>query len=348
MSSIIIRSPDDFHLHLRDGVVLSDTVKASAMTFSRALIMPNLQPPILNTKDALEYYYRIVSALPNNSTFKPLMTLYLSSETTIEDLILASKTGIIKAVKLYPVGATTHSNYGIKLTELQQYYPIFECMAEYNMVLCIHGEVPDQEVDIFDRESIFIEQYLKPLVANLPNLKIVFEHITTKNAVDFVINSGSNLGATVTVQHLFSNRNDLFKNGLQPHNYCLPILKTENDRQALISAVTSENNKFFAGTDSAPHAKNKKEMTCGCAGCYTSPVAVVLYTELFDMYNSLDKLEGFLSENGAKFYGLELNSDFIEIKKEEWIIPSELKFGSDIVVPYKANYKCKWKVIEKI
>jgi dihydroorotase len=301
MTSIIIRSPDYFHLHLRDGLVLLDTVTATAMNFSRALIMPNLQPPIINTKDAIEYYYRILNVIPENNNFKPLMALYLSSNTTIEDIILASKTSIIKAIKLYPAGTTTHSNHGIKLTELRQYYPIFQCMAEHNLILCIHGEVPDEEVDIFDREIVFIEKYLKSLINDLPNLKIVFEHITTKDAVDFVINSGPNLSATVTVQHLFSNRNHLFENGLQPHNYCLPILKTEKDRQSLIKAVTSGSSKFFAGTDSAPHAKNKKEVSCGCAGCYTSPVAVALYTEIFDMYNSLDKLQGFLSDNGAKF-----------------------------------------------
>lgn len=340
--SLSIIQPDDWHLHLRDGDVLDSTVPQAAKQFGRAIIMPNLRPPVVTTKDAINYRQRILNALPKGAEFEPLMTLYLTDNTQSEEIRHARESGIVHGVKLYPAGATTNSDAGV--TSLDNCIKTLEEMQKQGIPLLMHGEVTDPEIDIFDREAVFIDKVLIPLRKKLPNLKIVFEHITTKAAAEYVTEADGYIGATVTPHHLLFNRNSLFAGGIRPHYYCLPILKREENRQALIKAVTCKNARFFAGTDSAPHARNTKESSYGCAGCYTASHAIELYVKAFQEAGQLDKLEWFTSINGPKFYNLPVNRNKITLVKEKWQIPEELPFGKDRVVPLMAGEFLDWKL----
>ncbi|KAK9110751.1 hypothetical protein Sjap_018811 [Stephania japonica] len=337
-----ITQPDDWHLHLRDGELLQAVVPHSASHFGRAIVMPNLKPPVTTTAVALAYRESILKVLPSNSDFIPLMTLYLTDNTHPDEIKLARKSGAVFAVKLYPAGATTNSQDGVT-DLLGKCLPVLEEMVEQNMPLLVHGEVTDPEVDIFDREKVFIDTVLTPLVQKLPKLKVVMEHITTQDAVKFIesCDEGS-IGATVTPQHLLLNRNAIFQGGLQPHNYCLPVLKREIHRQAIVAAVTSGNKRFFLGTDSAPHDRRKKECSCGCAGIYNAPVALSLYAKVFEEEGALDKLEAFTSFNGPDFYGLPRNTSKIKLSKSKWAVPVAYPFASGEVVPMFAGQTLEW------
>lgn len=343
MTSITITRPDDWHVHLRDGDVLKDTVRDISRYMGRAIIMPNLVPPVTDTSAALAYRDRILAAQPSE-TFSPLMVLYLTDNTTPDEIRKAKASGHVYAAKLYPAGATTNSDSGV--TDIKKLLPTMEAMQELGMPLLIHGEVTKHDVDIFDREKVFLETVLAPIVAAMPNLKVVLEHITTKDAVDFVNNAGPNVGATITAHHLLYNRNHMLAGGIRPHFYCLPILKRNTHQEALIAAATSGSNKFFLGTDSAPHAKGKKEAACGCAGSYTAHAAIELYAEVFEQAGALDKLEGFASHNGPDFYGLPRNRDTITLTKQSWAVPDTMEFGADQVVPIRAGEQISWKVAE--
>lgn len=342
MKTITITRPDDWHVHLRDGNVLTDTVRDISRYMGRAIIMPNLVPPVTDTELALAYQARIMAAKPEAS-FKPLMTLYLTDNTTAEEIKKAKASGQVYAAKLYPAGATTNSDSGV--TSADNIKDALQAMQEVDMPLLVHGEVTANEVDIFDREEIFLTTVLAPIVAAYPNLKIVLEHITTANAVEFVNNASDNVGATITAHHLMFNRNHMLVGGIRPHFYCLPILKRNIHQQALISAATSGSKKFFLGTDSAPHAVDKKETACGCAGSYTAHAAIELYAEVFEQANALDKLEGFASFNGPDFYNLPRNSDSITLEKSSWLVPNTMNFGDAQVVPIKAGEEMHWAVI---
>ena len=342
-NNIIITRPDDWHVHLRDGAALKAVLPDTAKQFARAIVMPNLRPPITTTALASEYRARILSALPVGLNFEPLMTLYLTDNTTAEEIALAKASGFVHGVKLYPAGATTNSDAGV--SDLSRCAKALEAMEKLGMPLLVHAEVTDPDVDVFDREKVFIDRHMTSLVKNYPKLKIVFEHITTKQAADFVMQSPSNVAATITAHHLLLNRNDMFKGGINPHHYCLPILKREEHRLALVNAAISGNAKFFLGTDSAPHAKNTKEAACGCAGMYTAHAAIELYAEAFDNANALDKLEGFASFFGADFYGLPRNIDKITLEKTSWIAPEVLLLGDETLVPFRAGQAIKWKII---
>ncbi|MFT0213725.1 dihydroorotase [Pseudomonas sp. F1_0610] len=337
--------PDDWHIHLRDGAMLAQTVADAARQFSRAVIMPNLVPPVRNADEATSYRQRILAARPAQSHFTPLMTLYLTDNTSAEDIRNAQATGFVHAVKLYPAGATTNSAFGV--TDLERTYPALEAMAELGMPLLLHGEVTHAKIDIFDREKCFIDEKLAPLVARFPQLKIVFEHITTQEAAQFVAQAPSNVAATITPHHLMYNRNHMLVGGIRPHFFCLPILKRNTHQEALLDAATSGSPKFFLGTDSAPHAKNAKESACGCAGCYSAFAAIELYAEAFEMRNALDKLEGFASCFGPDFYALPRNTQTITLIKQDWTAPSELPFGDSVVVPIKAGETLHWQVLEQ-
>ena len=330
--SLSIIQPDDWHLHLRDGDVLDSTVPQAAKQFRRAIIMPNLRPPVVTTKDAINYRQRILNALPKGAEFEPLMTLYLTDNTQPEEIRNAKESGIVHGVKLYPAGATTNSDAGV--TSLNNCIKTLEEMQKQGIPLLVHGEVTDPEIDIFDREAVFIDKVLIPLRKKLPDLKIVFEHITTRTAAEYVTEADGYIGATVTPH----------AGGIRPHYYCLPILKREENRQALIKAVTCKNARFFAGTDSAPHARNTKESSCGCAGCYTASHAIELYVKAFQEAGQLDKLEWFTSINGPKFYNLPVNRNKITLIKEKWQIPEELPFGKNRVVPLMAGEFLDWKL----
>ncbi|KAG6547659.1 hypothetical protein Mapa_011108 [Marchantia paleacea] len=339
----IIR-PDDWHLHLRDGDVLSSVVPHSASTFKRAIIMPNLKPPVTTVAQAVAYRERILSVLPSNTGFEPLMTLYLTDSTTTEEIKLAKKSGVVVAVKLYPAGATTNSQAGV--TDLfHKCMPMLEEMAAQGLPLLVHGEVADSSVDIFDRERVFIETVLSPLVKRIPQLRIVMEHITTQDAVEFVESCpNGSIAATVTPQHLLLNRNAIFTGGIRPHNYCLPVLKREKHRQALVSAVTSGSAKYFLGTDSAPHERHAKEASCGCAGIYSAPIALALYARAFEQAGALEKLEAFASCNGPDFYRLPRNTSTITLEKVSMNVPIEYSFGSGNVVPMCAGETLEWSI----
>lgn len=339
---LTITRPDDWHLHVRDGAVLEYTVPATARVMKRAIIMPNLQPPVMNAEQALEYRDRILSRVPQGLVFNPLMVLYLTDNTTPEMIAEAKASGHVVAVKLYPAGATTNSASGV--TDLGKLDHIAAALAENDMPLLVHGEVTQNHVDIFDREKEFLDTILAPLVSRHPNLKVVVEHITTKDAAEFVMSQGDNVGATITVQHLAYNRNHMLVGGIKPHFYCLPILKRNIHQQALQDAVISGNPKFFLGTDSAPHAKGAKESACGCAGCYTAYGAIELYAEIFEDLGVLDKLEAFASFNGPDFYGMPRNTDEITLVKESWRVPSEMPFGNDVIVPLRAGETLRWKL----
>ncbi len=334
-----ITQPDDWHLHLRDGTRMRDVLHHTASLFGRAIVMPNLKPPVVRTRDAEAYRNRIIALRPKGSDFEPLMTLYLTDNTPPEEIATAKKSGFVHAVKYYPAGATTHSDSGV--TDISKCSDALEAMSENGMPLLVHGEVTDPSVDIFDREKAFIERVLEPLTIRHPGLKIVFEHITTKDAVQFV--RERNLGATITAHHLLLNRNAIFSGGIRPHHYCLPVLKRELHRQALIEAAISGNPKFFLGTDSAPHSKSEKESSCGCAGIYTAHAAIECYAEAFEEAGALDRLEAFASFHGADFYGLPRNTKKIELSKEEWTVPEHYPFGDALLVPLRAGGRLSWK-----
>ena len=342
MDRITLTLPDDWHLHLRDGEAMKAVLLDTARRFGRAIVMPNLKPPVKTVEAATAYRDRILSALPTGSGFKPLMTLYLTDDTTPAEIHKAKASGIVNAVKYYPAGATTNSAAGV--TDIRKCLGALEAMAESGMPLLIHGEVTDAEIDVFDREKIFIERTMNALIQQLPGLRIVLEHITTANAVKFVLSAPDNVAATVTAHHLLMNRNDIFRGGIRPHIYCLPILKREAHRLALIKAVTSGNPKFFLGTDSAPHARDTKETSCGCAGIYTAHAGIELYAEAFDAAGSLDKLEGFASFHGADFYGLARNGRQITLIRRDWSVPDEIPFGADTLVPLRGGAKIAWQI----
>lgn len=342
MQTLTLRTPDDWHLHFRDDDMLPETVPATARCFARGIAMPNLVPPVTNAQLAMAYKQRILDARPEGSQFEPLMTLYLTNATTPEDIREAKAAGVV-ACKLYPAGATTNSDAAV--SGIEALYPVFETMQEQGLLLLIHGEVTDNHVDIFDREKLFIEQKLAPIVAAFPGLKVVFEHITTADAAQFVVEASDNVAATITPQHLLLNRNDLLVGGVRPHNYCLPVLKRNTHQQALQDVVASGNRKFFLGTDSAPHARHKKENACGCAGCYSAWSAIELYAEIFDQLGALSHLEAFASENGPDFYGLPRNTGTITLVKQDWQVPEivALPDGTDIV-PFYAGQTLAWKL----
>jgi len=343
MSQVTLIRPDDWHLHLRDGDQMRAVLPDTARRFARAIVMPNLQPPVTTTDSALSYRGRILAALPAGMKFEPLMTLYLTDRTTGEEIRRARQSGVVHAVKYYPAGATTHSESGV--TVLMRCEDALAAMAECNLPLLVHGEVTFPEVDFFDREKVFIDRVLIPVLEKFSRLRVVFEHITTRDAVRFVLDAPPRVAATITAHHLLLNRNALFAGGIHPHHYCLPILKREEDRQALIHAAVSGNARFFLGSDSAPHARNTKEAACGCAGIYTAHAGIELYAEIFDAANALDRLEGFASIHGPDFYGLPRNQDRITLVKEAWSVPQELPFHEDTLVPFRAGGTMGWRII---
>ena len=341
MQQITLTRPDDWHLHLRDGALMQSVLPDTARQFARAIVMPNLRPPVTTTEQALSYRARILAALPAGAQFEPLMTLYLTNNTGAEEIKNARDSGYVHAVKLYPAGATTNSDAGV--TDLRKTYPALEEMQKGGMPLLVHGEVTDPAVDVFDREAVFIERVLQPLLMDLPGLRVVFEHITTKDAAQFVANAPDNIAATLTAHHLLYNRNAMFRGGIRPHYFCLPVLKRETHREALVKAATGGSNKFFLGTDSAPHAQHTKENDCGCAGCYTAHAALEMYAEVFEQAGALDRLEGFASFHGADFYGLPRNTQQITLRREEWQVPASIEFGEHRLVPLRAGETIKWK-----
>lgn len=339
---ITLTRPDDWHLHVRDGDAMRAALAHSARQFGRAIIMPNLKPPVDTVDKARAYRQRLRAALPAGSDFEPLMTLYLTPNTAIADIRAARECGWIHGVKLYPAGATTHSDAGVG--DLQPLYPVLQAMAECGLPLLVHGEVTAADVDVFDREAVFIERQLKPLTTHIAELKVVLEHITTQQAVEFVRAAPEHIAATITAHHLLMNRNAMFQGGIRPHHYCLPILKREVHRQALISAATSGEKKFFLGTDSAPHGRGAKESACGCAGIYTAHAALELYAEAFEQAGALDRLEAFASFHGADFYGLPRNSGQVTLRREAWQVPESYPFGDDTVVPLRAGQTLQWRL----
>jgi dihydroorotase len=338
-----LRRPDDWHLHLRDGPQLGSVASATARVFARAIIMPNLRPPVTTVAAAAAYRGRIVAALPRDTRFTPLMTLYLTDATSLAEVARARASGFVQAFKYYPAGATTNSESGV--TALARAYPAIAAMEREGVVLAVHGEVTDPDVDMFDRERVFVERHLSALVRDFPGLRIVVEHLTTREAVDFVRAAPPTVAATITPQHLMWSRNALFAGGLRPHFYCLPILKREVHRQALVAAATSGDAKFFLGSDSAPHARHAKEAACCGAGCYSAPLALELYAEVFEAAGVLDRLEAFASEHGARFYGLPLNGDSVTLERADWTVPPEFPFGPDTVVPLRAGETMRWRVV---
>jgi dihydroorotase len=337
-----IRRPDDWHLHLRDGAALAAVLPHTAAQFARAIVMPNLQPPVTTTAMARAYRDRILAARPAGSTFQPLMTLYLTDQTPAAEIRSARDSGLVLGCKLYPAGATTHSDAGV--TDIRRIDHALQTMAEVGMPLLVHGEVTRADVDVFDREARFIDEVLVPLRLRLPQLRIVFEHVTTRAAVQFVRAQANNVAATLTPQHLALNRNALFVGGIRPHNYCLPVLKRETDRVALLDAVVSGDPRFFLGTDSAPHARSAKEQACGCAGIYSAHAALELYAQVLEDAGALQRLEAFASEFGPRFYGLPLNEGFITLVRETWTAPASYPFGQDVVVPMAAGEPLRWRV----
>jgi dihydroorotase len=343
INEITIRRPDDWHLHVRDGAPLRAVIGFTAERFGRAIIMPNLKPPVTTTGLALEYRKRILDALPAGASFEPLMTLYLTDRTEPSEVDRAKASGFVHGFKLYPAGATTNSDSGV--TRMENVYGVLERMSELGVVFQVHGEVTHNDVDVFDREARFIDDVLVPIAERFPKLRIVFEHITTKLAVQFVRGTRDGIGATITPQHLLHNRNALFVGGIRPHYYCLPILKTEADRVALIEAATSGNPRFFLGTDSAPHAKHTKEAACGCAGMFSAHAGIELYAEAFELAGALARLEGFASDFGPDFYGLPRNAGRIKLVREAWTVPSQYPFGADDIVPMRAGEKVSWRMV---
>lgn len=342
VNTLTLTRPDDWHLHLRDGSVLHHLVAHTANTFRRAIVMPNLKPPVTSTQAALAYRQRIIDALPHGIDFEPLMTLYLTDTLSSEEIRQAYLSGQIQAVKYYPAGATTNSDSGV--TRIEKVYPALETLAELGMPLLVHGEATDGAIDIFDREKVFIDDILLPLIARFPTLKVVLEHITTADAVAFVLEAHEHIAATITPQHLLYNRNHLLVGGVRPHLYCLPVLKRNTHQNTLIAAATSGNKKFFLGTDSAPHTQPSKESACGCAGCFSAHAALELYAEAFDQAGALDKLEGFASFHGPDFYGLPRNTDTITLHRESWNVPAHYPLGDSTLVPLRAGEQIHWRI----
>jgi dihydroorotase len=344
MSDVVtIIRPDDWHLHLRDGATMASVLPHTAHQFARAIVMPNLKPPVTTTEQAGAYRERILAALPAGMQFEPLMVLYLTDNTPPEEIRKAKASGFVHAVKLYPAGATTNSDAGV--TDLRKCYKTLEVLQEVGMPFLVHGEVTDPAIDIFDREAVFIDRVMQPLRRDMPELKVVFEHITTKDAADYVATAAGPTAATITAHHLLYNRNEIFKGGIRPHYYCLPVLKRETHRLALVAAATSGSDKFFLGTDSAPHARGLKEHACGCAGCYTALHALELYVQAFDQAGALDQLEAFASLNGPAFYGLPRNQGSVTLRRESWTIPAELPMGDTTVVPLNGGETMHWKLV---
>lgn len=342
MTRITIIRPDDWHLHLRDGEHLRAVLPDTARRFARAIVMPNLRPPVTTTRMARDYRERILASLPAGTGFEPLMTLYLTDKTRPSEIAEARASGLVQAIKYYPAGATTNSESGV--TDLANCNRVFEAMEKHRMPLLVHGEVTDPGVDVFDRERVFIERVLAPLAQRFAGLRLVMEHITTREAADFVMQARPGVVATITAHHLLLSRNALFSGGIRPHHYCLPLLKREEHRQALVRAAISGNSKFFLGTDSAPHARVTKEVDCGCAGIYTAHAGIELYCEVFAAAGALDKLEGFAARHGAAFYALPLNGDTIELIDEPWTVPAEIAFGPDALVPFRAGATVAWRL----
>ena len=345
MNAITLLKPDDFHLHLRDGEELASVVGDSARRFARAVVMPNLVPPVVSVQQALDYRQRILACLPDNPGFEPLMTLYLTDDTGRDDVDRVAECGEVCAFKYYPAGATTHSAAGV--TDIKKVMSLLEYMAQRDVPLLVHGEVTEADVDVFDREKVFIERILSPLAEDIGSLRIVFEHITTSDAVQFVTAASAKIAATITPHHLLLNRNAMLSGGINPHHYCLPILKRERHRQALMTAAVSGNPKFFLGTDSAPHRALSKERPPCCAGIYNAYTAIELYASVFDAMDSLDTLEKFASRNGARFYGLPLTTQTITIHREEWRIPDMITFAGSMLVPFMAGETCQWKLFRE-
>ena len=344
MQTLTLIRPDDWHLHLRDGAALATVVPHTVRQFVRAIVMPNLKPPVTGTAQAAAYRERILAAVPQGLTFTPLMTLYLTDNTPVEEIDRAKASGFVHAVKYYPAGATTNSDAGV--TDIGKCFATLARMEELGLPLLVHGEVTDAEVDIFDRERVFVERVLAPLLKRFPRLRLVLEHITTLEGVQFVESTGPNVAGTLTAHHLLMNRNALLAGGIRPHHYCLPVLKRETHRLALVGAAISGNPKFFLGTDSAPHARNTKEATCGCAGCYTALSALELYAEAFEAAGALDRLEAFASFHGADYYGLPRNTSALTLEKASWRVPDSLPFGDDVLVPLRAGETLEWKLKE--
>lgn len=343
LQTLTMTRPDDWHLHLRDGDALKAVLPHTAAQFARAIVMPNLKPPVTTTEQAAAYRARIVAALPAGMSFEPLMTLYLTDNTPPDEIRRAKDSGFVHAVKLYPAGATTNSDAGV--TDLRKCYKTLEVMQEVGMPFLVHGEVTNPEIDLFDREAVFIETVMQPLRADMPELRVVFEHITTSDAASYVAEASGPIAATITAHHLLYNRNEIFKGGIRPHFYCLPVLKRETHRQALVKAATSGNPRFFLGTDSAPHAKGVKEHACGCAGCYTALHAMELYAQAFDQVGALDKLEAFASFYGPDFYRLPRNTSTLTLKKEAWTLPAELAYLDGSLVPLNGGEVMQWKAV---
>ena len=343
-AALTLTRPDDWHLHLRDGDALRAVLPHTARQFARAIVMPNLKPPVTSTALALQYRQRIVDALPAGSDFTPLLTLYLTDRTPADEIRRAREAGIV-ALKLYPAGATTNSDAGV--TDIRKTYATLEAMQREGLLLLVHGEVTDPDIDLFDREAVFIERVLEPLRRDLPGLKIVFEHITTREAVQYVNESGPGLAATITAHHLLFNRNAIFQGGLRPHYYCLPVLKREAHRRALVAAATSGSPKFFLGTDSAPHAAPLKEHAAACAGCYTALSALELYAAAFDAAGALDKLEGFASFFGADFYGLPRNAGQVTLRRKPWTLPETVPFGAMPLKPLCGGETLAWQLTDE-
>ncbi|HEX4782258.1 MAG TPA: dihydroorotase [Usitatibacter sp.] len=339
---LTLTRPDDWHVHFRDGEALRSIAAATARQFARAIVMPNLKPPVASVADAKAYRERILAALPAKARFEPLMTLYLTDETPPDEIGRAKASGFVKAVKYYPAGATTNSASGV--TDIRKCDAVLEAMQAAGLPLLVHGEVADPEVDVFDREAVFLDRILGPLVKRFPTLKVVVEHITTHEAASFVERAGSNVGATITPHHLLLNRNALFAGGLQPHHYCMPVIKRETHRRALVKAATSGNPRFFLGTDTAPHSRANKETACGHAGVYSAHAALELYAEAFEAAGALDRLEAFASFHGPDFYGLPRNSGKVSLVRESWEVPAELPFGDATVVPLRAGQKLAWRL----
>ena len=342
MNTLTLRRPDDWHVHLRDGAALGAVAKFTAERFGRAIVMPNLAPAITTTALARAYRERIAAALPQNARFEPLLTLYLTNDTPPEEIDRARAAGFIHGVKLYPAGATTHSDAGV--TDIAQAYRVFAKMQEIGMPLLVHGESTHPDVDVFDREAHFIDSVLQPLLERFPGLRVVVEHITTAHAVEFVTEARTGVAATITPQHLLHNRNALFAGGIRPHYYCQPVLKRERDRQALLGAATSGNPRFFLGTDSAPHERASKENACGCAGMFTAHAALEFYAEAFEAAGRLDRLEAFASHFGADFYGLPRHEEVITLVKESWMPPRTYDFGNGTLVPYRGGESIAWRL----
>ncbi len=340
--TLTITRPDDWHIHFRDGAAMASVLPHTARVFARAIAMPNLKPPVVTIADAAAYRQRLLAAVPPGVTFDPLMTLYLTDNTSSDEIRRARASGFVHAVKYYPAGATTNSDSGV--TEMTRAYPAIAAMEETGMPLLLHGEVTDADVDVFDREAVFIERHLTRLMKDFPQLRIVLEHITTRQAAEFIAAAPGNVAATITVHHLLYNRNAMFRGGIRPHLYCLPVLKRETHRQALIEAATSGDPKYFLGTDSAPHAISAKESACGCAGIYTAHAAIELYAEAFEDAGALDKLEAFASFYGADFYGLPRNRESITLRREPWEMPGAIAMGDERLIPLRAGEGLRWRI----